>query len=153
MCWEYCPAWATDTGLFCQDSVSIYGKGCCCFFGKCCNNCNAGYKDDGCTCRRDRTHIKGSYWNGAGSVMTCPLGMVKDTTGGPLGLCYKPCPAGYTGLGPVCWQNCGKLPGPTLPGYLANNATYGPNPGLTYCTRRSNGVITVSAAHLCTAWP
>ena len=31
--------------------------------------------------------------------MICPEGKVKDA-----GLCYKPCPDGYKGVGPVCWK-------------------------------------------------
>ena len=31
--------------------------------------------------------------------MICPEGKVKDA-----GLCYKPCPEGFKGVGPVCWK-------------------------------------------------
>ena len=34
----------------------------------------------------------------------CPAGMVNDA-----GLCYKPCEAGYKGVGPVCWAETEKV--------------------------------------------
>lgn len=84
-------------------NARIYGKGCCCIkiFGKrrCCNKCNDGYHDDGCTCRRNmKIYDKDSYGRGAGEVMKCKDGEEKDG-----GLCYKPCKDGYKGVGPVCW--------------------------------------------------
>ena len=33
--------------------------------------------------------------------MTCAAGQDYDA-----GLCYPPCPSGYDGVGPVCWQQC-----------------------------------------------
>ena len=35
-----------------RSAVHIYGKGCCCTAWGCCG-CPSGYRDDGCTCRRD----------------------------------------------------------------------------------------------------
>ena len=54
------------------------------------------------------------------------------------GLCYTPCGGGYAGVGPVCWQRCGVLPG-----------VGGTTDGGTYCTARPDGVITASAALSC----
>ncbi len=45
-----------------------------------------------------------SYGRGAGSPLdACPSGTVQDPTGL---LCYPPCNAGYSMVGPVCWQDC-----------------------------------------------
>lgn len=42
-----------------------------------------------------------SYGRGAGTLPNaCPNGQYDA------GLCYTPCKAGYTGVGPVCWQSC-----------------------------------------------
>lgn len=46
---------------------------------------------------------KNSYGRGVGKIPTshaCTNGKEEDA-----GLCYKPCKAGYHGVGPVCWQN------------------------------------------------
>lgn len=75
--------------------------GCCICREK---SCPSGYKDDGATCRRD-VHIYGkpSYGRGVGKVpKTCP----PDRPHFNAGLCYKLCPAGYKGVGPVCWKYC-----------------------------------------------
>jgi len=75
--------------------------GCCICREK---SCPSGYKDDGATCRRD-VHIYGkpSYGRGVGKVpKTCP----PDRPQYNAGLCYKLCPAGYKGVGPVCWKYC-----------------------------------------------
>ena len=47
---------------------------------------------------------KDSYGRGAGKVPdACPSGF--ERTGADL-LCYPICRAGFSGVGPVCWQNC-----------------------------------------------
>jgi len=66
--------------------------------------CPSGYHDDGATCRRD-VHIYGkpSQGRGVGTVpKTCP----SDRPVFQAGLCYINCPAGYKGVGPVCWKRC-----------------------------------------------
>ncbi len=62
------PSWhhllpAADDGALCRLDAHIFGKGCCCtlFTRSCCDSCPAGYKDDGCTCRRDVV-ITGEAW-------------------------------------------------------------------------------------------
>ncbi|KAG2485882.1 hypothetical protein HYH03_015465 [Edaphochlamys debaryana] len=45
---------------------------------------------------------KKSYGRGVGVLPNaCPSGTEQSGL-----LCYPPCQAGYTGVGPVCWQNC-----------------------------------------------
>lgn len=61
----------------------------------CSPKCPDGYADTGTDC------AKTSYGRGAGEPFTCKAGMERD------GLtCYTPCRANYSGVGPVCWQNC-----------------------------------------------
>ena len=116
VCWQTCPGGYKDTGAFCDTGVHIYGKGCCCVraYGRsrCCNNCRAGYNDDGCTCRRHhiftkhsyvpRTYAKHSYGRGWGTPMKCEYGLDNIA-----GLCYKKCNPGYNmqSLG-LCSQVC-----------------------------------------------
>jgi hypothetical protein len=71
--------------------------GCC----TCSQECFPGSGDDiGVSC------TKKSYGRGAGVPMLCPPGTIPDETGGPAGLCYPKCKTGYSGVGPVCWQDC-----------------------------------------------
>ncbi|KXS14075.1 hypothetical protein M427DRAFT_57855 [Gonapodya prolifera JEL478] len=53
-CVEKCPPGWRGDGVQCWLDLHVYGKGCCCtlFTKGCCDNCNPGYVDDGCTCRR-----------------------------------------------------------------------------------------------------
>eukprot|EP01059_Diplonema_ambulator_P005073 TRINITY_DN147_c0_g1_i6.p1 TRINITY_DN147_c0_g1~~TRINITY_DN147_c0_g1_i6.p1 ORF type:complete len:246 (+),score=81.48 TRINITY_DN147_c0_g1_i6:47-784(+) len=54
--------------------------------------------------KNDTQHAcwKKSHPRGAGKpIDACAPGLVLDA-----GLCYKPCQANYTGVGPVCWENC-----------------------------------------------
>lgn len=65
--------------------------------------CPAGYINDGCTCRRN-PHIfaKDTVTRGVGTVPNdCGPGKELDA-----GLCYPLCPAGMSGVGPVCWGSC-----------------------------------------------
>ena len=48
------------------------------------------------------TYAKDSYGRGAGYPMTCP----PDHPDEYAALCYPPCPAGFNGVGPVCWETC-----------------------------------------------
>jgi hypothetical protein len=62
----------------------------------CWESCPADMRDTGADC------LKNSYGRGAGKIPTlCPPGQQNDS-----GLCYLDCSVGYTGAGPVCWQNC-----------------------------------------------
>lgn len=62
---------------------------------QCARPCPDGWTDTGTGC------TKPSYTRGVGQAMTCAAGLQEDT-----GLCYQNCPTGYTGVGPVCWQQC-----------------------------------------------
>ena len=65
-------------------------------------SCPPAYHDDGATCRLENIVAKPSYGRGAGEVPTdCGVGSVLDA-----GLCYPVCRAGFSGVGPVCWQSC-----------------------------------------------
>ena len=64
------------TGVFCIIDLHVYTKGCCCAIDDdCCNNCNATYVDDGCTCRRPpKSYSKKSYSRGPGEPLACNPG-------------------------------------------------------------------------------
>jgi hypothetical protein len=62
----------------------------------CSPNCPEGMNDTGTGC------TKPSYGRGAGVPMICQEGL----EGGESGLCYPPCRANFTAVGPVCWQDC-----------------------------------------------
>ena len=69
-----------------------FGAAGCCV---CSPVCPGGFIDIGVSC------TKPSYGRGAGTVpKNCPSGKVNQA-----GLCYVPCPAGFNGVGPVCWAN------------------------------------------------
>ena len=53
------------------------------------------------------------------------------------GLCYIPCNSGYYGVGPVCWQRCHDIGY----GHMTDSGTY--------CTARSDGIMTTTAAFAC----
>lgn len=104
VCWEKCKEDFSDHGAVCTRNTHIYGKGCCCtiFTPNCCNNCKPEYTDDGCTCRRDvQSYSKKSYGRGFGSSLGCADDEEYDS-----GLCYPFCKKGYSGIGPVCYQDC-----------------------------------------------
>jgi hypothetical protein len=69
----------------------FHATGCCI----CSPDCPPGFSDMGVSC------TKPSYGRGAGKVPTACSGG-KENQGG---LCYRPCEAGYKGIGPVCWAN------------------------------------------------
>jgi hypothetical protein len=70
---------------------NFHATGCCI----CSPDCPPGFPDIGVSC------TKPSYGRGVGKVPTaCSDG--KQNQGG---LCYKPCEAGYKGIGPVCWAD------------------------------------------------
>ena len=81
---------------------------------QCSVSCPSGFEDIGVSCKKPTSKRGVVYAN------TCPAGLVKDPTGE---ICYPACEAGsvagiqeayinagpknkYTGVGPVCWQNC-----------------------------------------------
>jgi hypothetical protein len=112
VCWKPCPAGYTDDGVTCRRDAHIFGADnsacpghdkCGLTFARGCSVCPSGYHNDGCTCRRD-AHIFGqeSRPRGAGTIpIGCRAGLVYDA-----GLCYPPCPASMTGVGPMCYGNC-----------------------------------------------
>lgn len=88
-----CNSWGyswRDDGTSCWSDAHIYGKGCCCFFGSCCNKCPSGYHDDGCTCRKTDVGIKKTLFD----RQTCRAD--EDKSGA---LCYPKCKAGYHAVG------------------------------------------------------
>jgi hypothetical protein len=63
----------------------------------CSPNCPSGYADLGVSC------TKPTQTRGVGTVPTsCSGGKQYDA-----GLCYNQCKTSYSGVGPVCWQQCG----------------------------------------------
>ncbi len=112
VCWQDCPSGYHDDGATCRRDVHIFASdnSACPWWDICglvgargCSSCPPGFHNDGCTCRRD-VHIFGkqSFGRGVGQIPTsCLSGMDYDA-----GLCYPPCPSGFTGIGPVCWGTC-----------------------------------------------
>ncbi len=85
---------------------SYYGVGPVCW-----QHCRDGYVDEGALCRKHGsivTYAKKSYGRGAGYPLTCPAGQEEDAA-----LCYPPCPSGFYGVGPVCWERCPVATNPT----------------------------------------
>lgn len=100
----------TSATIACKNSEEMNG-------GLCYPKCKKGFHAVGCcVCSPDcPAHLgadigvsctKHSYGRGSGELSTCPSNMIRDETGGPAGLCYPRCKAGYHGVGPVCWQDC-----------------------------------------------
>lgn len=112
VCWQSCPAGYDDDGATCRRNANITGadNSACPWYDKCgltfaggCSVCPDGFHNDGCTCRID-VHIfaKDNQGRGVGAIPDgCRAGMQYDT-----GLCYPPCGAGFSGVGPVCWGQC-----------------------------------------------
>jgi len=130
VCWSSCPAGYIDMGAICHIDKPLLKEGsweCTdrglfgeCWWGK--MNCSAGYTNIGLLCALTAVPtpdgfsgtyldpMKNTYGRGAGTIPTgCATGEEYDA-----GLCYKTCPAGYSGAGPVCWGqapigwvNCG----------------------------------------------
>jgi hypothetical protein len=128
VCWQNCPDGFRDDGAFCA-KPEAYGRGagyalwdeakCTAENGRCEQNgllfypvCREGYQAFGsniCSpiCPNGMADMgvsctKQSQGRTAGvPVHACPAGTEKDETGL---LCYPPCPDGYKGVGPVCWE-------------------------------------------------
>jgi Tectonin domain len=136
VCWQSCPAGMVDNGVGCtkgapygrgtgyawqgQDGFSNEGMlarcqsgegGACEMWGAiaypackagftnvganiCSPVCPASFTDMGVSCLKPTT-------TRATITAKCPSGTVYED-----GLCYKPCDAGYSGVGPVCWGQC-----------------------------------------------
>ena len=81
------------------DALIVYPKckagfhavGCC----VCSPDCPSGLIDSGATC------TKNTIPRGVGTLPTCSANLEYD-----MGLCYQRAKAGYTGVGPVAWDNC-----------------------------------------------
>jgi len=81
-----------DGAIFYPKCKPGFNKVGCCI---CSPNCQGGMVDIGVSC------TKQTYTRGAGYPMKCAAGQQEDA-----GLCYTPCNANYSGVGPVCWQGC-----------------------------------------------
>eukprot|EP00455_Lapot_gusevi_P006858 TRINITY_DN12947_c0_g1_i5.p1 TRINITY_DN12947_c0_g1~~TRINITY_DN12947_c0_g1_i5.p1 ORF type:complete len:323 (+),score=112.91 TRINITY_DN12947_c0_g1_i5:56-970(+) len=110
VCWENCEAGFTDEGALCGRAGSItsadnhncpwYDK-CGLTFAKGCSKCPSDAHNDGCTCRIDpKVYAKDSYGRGAGKPLGCGQQQYDA------GLCYDYCKTSFSGVGPVCWQEC-----------------------------------------------
>lgn len=110
------PDFPDKSGALCypkckQADPSYYGIGPVCW-----QHCKPGYVDEGALCRKDGsivTYAKSSYGRGVGRPLTCAPSQQYDA-----GLCYTPCPANMTGVGPVCWVNCDTTPDPVSGGAI-----------------------------------
>jgi len=126
VCWQDCPSGFRNDGAYCAKPGS-YGRGAghtsqstcerkegkpcekngllwypkcaenfhnvaCCV---CSPNCPSGMTDIGVSCQKQ------SYGRGAGVPLTCKSDQQYDA-----GLCYPYCNGGFSGVGPVCWENC-----------------------------------------------
>eukprot|EP01064_Diplonema_japonicum_P003755 TRINITY_DN12444_c2_g1_i1.p1 TRINITY_DN12444_c2_g1~~TRINITY_DN12444_c2_g1_i1.p1 ORF type:complete len:264 (+),score=80.41 TRINITY_DN12444_c2_g1_i1:57-794(+) len=113
VCWENCPPGWHNTGATCMIPEKIISANntacpwydeCGLTFAKGCSTCppNEGYHNDGCTCRRPmKSFAKKSYGRGVGKPMVCKPDEQEQGA-----LCYKLCPNGSIGDGPVCWDPC-----------------------------------------------
>lgn len=135
VCWQSCPSGFRDDGAFCAKPAAYgRGSGYAAWNEEKCKNenptlgcekngamwypkCQQGFVAVGCCicspqCPPDfGTDIgvsctKKTYTRGAGTILECPPGLIRDETGGPAGLCYPKCRPGFHGVGPVCWQDC-----------------------------------------------
>lgn len=65
----------------------------------CYRKCQEGYTSDGVTlCWKSISDV---YSRGAGVHRSCQPDETEEAA-----LCYKNCPAGFVGVGPVCWKSC-----------------------------------------------
>jgi len=111
VCWAYCRPGFRDDGALCSKpgSITSADNSQCPWYDKCglvtakgCSKCPPNTINDGCTCRVDPVvYAKDSYGRGAGTPLTCSADKEYDA-----GLCYVRCPAGFRGIGPVCWGIC-----------------------------------------------
>lgn len=73
---------------------------------RCHQNCPEGYTNTGETCYMGPSTISNSSVDrGIGTPMKCKDGLIDNGAG----LCFEPCPAGYTASSdadPVCWKPC-----------------------------------------------
>ena len=101
-----------DDGTSCWGIEHSYGKGCCCVRGvcfgalgctrdKCCGNCNPGYTDIGCLCRK-AGNLETPLWN----RQVC-----KDDEYMQDGLCYKKPRDGFNCAATICSQSKDIRPG------------------------------------------
>ena len=119
VCWSTCPAGYIDMGAICHIDKALLKSGdwvCTdrgllgeCWWGY--MNCDAGYTNIGLMCALTIVPtpagfsgtfldpMKNTQVRGAGTIPTaCAADEQYDA-----GLCYKKCPANYSGVGPVCW--------------------------------------------------
>jgi len=108
LCWSYCNKTGySDWGVFCMPDITEAKTNGCPWYDECglftdCSVCPEGYSAEGCLCSYNGDpFMKQTYSRGVGELGGCGPGMVED-----LGLCYPPCPKGWTGVGPVCWRDC-----------------------------------------------
>lgn len=71
----------------------------------CLKDCRSGYQNHPLSCYKNlfNFYFKESYGRGAGKIPK-GCGQGKENKAG---LCYPLCRSGYTGIGPVCWKQCG----------------------------------------------
>jgi len=128
-CTANCPTGYRDDGLFCgkptpatyiPESFALWDKNKCdAKYGQGCHQlgaviyprCPSGFKQVGLNCQAECpagwddagvSCTKPTYQRGVGATTLCPAGMESDA-----GLCYAQCEnPNYSGVGPVCWQNC-----------------------------------------------
>lgn len=119
VCWSSCPAGYRDMGAICHIDKLLLKEGsweCTargllneCWWGR--MTCDSDYTNIGLLCALTATStpagfsgtyldpMKNTYGRGAGTIPTgCAAGEEYDA-----GLCYKTCPGGMSGVGPVCW--------------------------------------------------
>ena len=90
----------------------------------CSPQCPAGMVDIGVSCQ------KVTYDRGVGKIPVCPAGLVNDA-----GLCYPPCGAGTSGVGPVCWANQCPADYPVACGAMCARAQH-------HCTKVTTTMVT-----------
>ena len=109
-CFEFCPAGYTDFGFTCTRGVDVRSSdnSTCPNLDPCgvfnsCTVCPPGYANHGCTCWRDADTIGKRILDRGGPSLPvgCAPGLEMDA-----GLCYTPCPAGWSGAGPGCLEDC-----------------------------------------------
>jgi len=143
LCLKGCDSGYTTFPLTCTRGSDSRGKGGCCARacaygkcsdnGKCGNSCPAGYRNDPCTCFRDaHTYNRDKYSRGAGRTFTktysrdrykrtsaSRMGCDDGRTETSPGLCSKPCPPGFRGVGGPNGALCEHIP----PAGFENGAT------------------------------
>lgn len=87
---KYCQAFP-NTPFICNRSDPLRRKA----------DCPPGFTNDGTTCRLNNILAKPSYGRGVGTI---PAGCSSGEY--DVGLCRRPCPPGFDGVGPVCWRRC-----------------------------------------------